>query len=345
MIELKHLCKSYVQNGQTFYALRDVNLHIRAGEIFGVVGQSGAGKSTLIRCVNLLEQPSSGEVFVNGKNMLHLPHAELLRARHRIGMIFQHFNLLSSRTVYRNIALPLELAGLKKRAIARRIIPLLEFTGLRDKAYAYPAQLSGGQKQRVAIARALAAEPKVLLSDEATSALDPQTTTAILQLLQRINRELGLTILLITHEMDVVKQICDRVALLDHGELIESGSVEQFFIHPETDLARHFIAQSLHFDLPEDLLALLQEDANDRPVIQLIFDGENIQEPLISTLSRRFKINVNILQAKIERIKQTGLGILCAELSGESEAVAQALSYIQSLPIQLKVLGYVRTNS
>ena len=225
MIKLSNISKTYTHKGKTIHALRGVDLDVQAGQIYGVVGQSGAGKSTLIRCVNLLERPTTGSVFVDGKDLTAMNDRQLLKARHDIGMIFQHFNLLSSRTVFDNIALPLELIGTRRKVIKEKVKSLLALTGLEDKARHYPAQLSGGQKQRVAIARALASDPKVLLSDEATSALDPKTTESILELLRDINAKLGLTILMITHEMEVVKKICHRVALIEGGELVESNDV------------------------------------------------------------------------------------------------------------------------
>ena len=234
MITFKNISKTFRGSGGLVHALSDVSLHVPEGCIYGVIGSSGAGKSTLIRCANLLEAPTEGEVLVAGQNLVELSSAELRKARREIGMIFQHFNLLSSRTVYQNIALPLELAGQSAAEIEKAITPLLELVGLEDKRNSYPSQLSGGQKQRVAIARALASQPKVLLCDEATSALDPQTTVSILNLLRDINKKLGLTILLITHEMDVVKSICDRVAILSQGRVIEENDVESFFLSPKT---------------------------------------------------------------------------------------------------------------
>lgn len=243
MITLQHLQKTYRHKGQDIHALRDINLHVAAGEIYGVVGQSGAGKSTLIRCVNLLERPDSGRVIVAGEDLTALDPAGLLRARHKIGMIFQHFNLLSSRTVYANIALPLELIGADKRTIAAKVQPLLALTGLEDKAGHYPAQLSGGQKQRVAIARALACEPEYILCDEATSALDPASTASILSLLKRINDTAGVTIIIITHSMDVVRQVCKSVAVLSHGKLVERGSVDEVFSNPQNETTKALLGR------------------------------------------------------------------------------------------------------
>lgn len=338
MIELKNISKHYLIHNRRVEALRDVSLHVPRGEIYGVVGQSGAGKSTLIRCVNLLERPSAGEIWVNGVQMERLSASELNLQRRKIGMIFQHFNLLANRTVYENVALSMELTGAAPQTIKHKVEALLDLIHLGDKALHYPAQLSGGQKQRVAIARALANEPDILLSDEATSALDPKTTEDILNLLQDINRQLGLTILLITHEMEVVKQICHRVALLEHGQLVESASVEQFFTQPQSDLGKRFVAQVQHFDLPEPYQKrLLTQGAH--PVIALRFQGQNVDQPLLSLLSKRFGVDVNIIQAKIEYVGQSTFGLLHAELMGER--AAEALQYVQQSPIECQVLGYL----
>jgi len=250
MIELKNVSKVFYKHKIPVSALSDISLQVSEGEIFGVIGSSGAGKSTLIRCINLLERPTSGQVIVNGQVLSALTPRRLVLARRDIGMIFQHFNLLSSRTVFANVAFPLELSHTPKTAIARRVLELLKLVGLEDKMHDYPASLSGGQKQRVAIARTLASNPKVLLCDEATSALDPETTLSILYLLKNINRQFRITILLITHEMNVVRAICDRVAVISEGKLIEQGDVKQVFSHPQTELTRRFISSALSFGLP-----------------------------------------------------------------------------------------------
>lgn len=343
MINLQNITKTYNHRGRSINALDDISLEIQRGEIFGVVGQSGAGKSTLIRCVNLLETPSSGTVSVDNRELTALSATELLQARHEMGMIFQHFNLLASRTVYQNIALPLELAGLSQTAIATKVRPLLELTGLAEKDKHYPAQLSGGQKQRVAIARALASSPKVLLSDEATSALDPKTTESILALLNNINRELGVTILMITHEMEVVKSICDRVALLEDGKLVEVADVDHFFTHPQSDLGKRFVAQSQRFELPAHITEKLVDKHEGRyPLVKLAFDGKQVDKPIISELARRFQLDVNIIQAKVEHIRTTSSGLMIAELVGNETQITQALAYLANLSLQLEVLGYVK---
>ena len=342
MIELKNLNKIFQHKGQAVpvHALRDVSLHVQKGEIYGVVGQSGAGKSTLIRCVNLLERPDSGEVIVAGQNLVALPQHRLLQARHKIGMIFQHFNLLSSRTVYENIALPLELIGASKKTIEEKVHPLLALTGLEDKAQHYPAQLSGGQKQRVAIARALASDPDVLLSDEATSALDPKTTEDILKLLKDINEKLGLTILMITHEMEVVKQICHKVALIEGGALVETAPVETFFTTPQSELGKRFVRQTQRFDLPEHYQTRLQETGA-HPVVQFTFTGDKVDEPVLSSLTKRFGVDVNIIQAKIEHIGHSNFGLLIAEIVGEHGQTEDAIAHLATLPVQSEILGYI----
>lgn len=342
MITLENITKTYSHHGRSINALDDVTLTIERGEIYGIVGQSGAGKSTLVRCINLLEIPTRGVVTVDNREITALSASELLAARHDMGMIFQHFNLLSSRTVYANVALPLELAGKSKAEIAEKVNPLLELTGLSDKDKHYPAQLSGGQKQRVAIARALSSEPQVLLSDEATSALDPKTTESILTLLQDINRQLGVTIVIITHEMDVVKAICDKVALLENGKLVEVAEVDNFFAAPQSELGRRFVSQSQRFDLPAHIADTLNTDSNGYPVVKLAFHGSHVDEPVISHLSREFNIDVNIIQAKVEHIRTTTLGLMIAELEGNSADTQRALAYLSSLPLQTEILGYVK---
>lgn len=302
MIKLTHISKVFQQGSRTITALSDVSLHVPAGQIYGVIGASGAGKSTLIRCANMLERPTSGQVLVDDQDLTTLSEGQLTRARRQIGMIFQHFNLLSSRTVYGNIALPLELDNTSRADIKKRVNELLDLVGLTDKQDAYPANLSGGQKQRVAIARALASNPKVLLCDEATSALDPATTRSILELLKDINRRLGLTILLITHEMDVVKRICDQVAVISEGKLIEKDSVSEVFSHPKTPLAQQFIQSTLHLDIPEDYAKRMSPEptVDHVPLLKLEFTGKSVDAPLISQAVRRFNIDIGILSSQMD---------------------------------------------
>lgn len=346
MIKLNHVTKTYHIDDVPIQALKGISLDVKPGEIFGVIGQSGAGKSTLIRCVNMLERPTSGSVKVDGEELTELSERKLRLARRKIGMIFQHFNLLASRTVFENIALPLELDGKKSKEIAAIVMPLLELIGLTDKKDVYPSQLSGGQKQRVAIARALANKPKVLLCDEATSALDPQTTHSILQLLKDINQRLGLTILLITHEMEVVKTICDRLAIIQHGEIVEQSEVIKFFSQPETEIARQFVRTTLKQHLPEKLQQriLPEKTTTAIPLLQISFIGESAEEPFIAHLIQRYAVDLNILQANIETIRGETVGIMVVEADGESSKVAEGIKYLQSKSINVEVIGYVERN-
>jgi D-methionine transport system ATP-binding protein len=351
MIELSNVSKTYFSNNNgsgtnAVHALKEATLTVPKGTIHGVIGLSGAGKSTLIRCVNLLERPTSGSVTVDGQEMTRLSNAALNRARHRIGMIFQHFNLLTTRTVFDNIALPLELMGQKRHTVRERVVPLLEMVGLEDKANQYPAQLSGGQKQRVAIARALASKPQVLLCDEATSALDPQTTSSILELLRDINHQLGITILLITHEMEVVKSICHRVSLISDGELVEDAEVGDFFTAPRTQLGREFLNDFLQLTPPKELIERLVDapGENTHPVVRLTFSGDAVSTPLISRLARECGVDVSILQAKVESIQERTLGLMIAELLGTPTQTQQAMTYLESHQLQVEVLGHVQRN-
>jgi D-methionine transport system ATP-binding protein len=343
MIELHQLEKTFITPKGSFTALSDINLQVGTGEIFGIIGKSGAGKSTLIRCVNLLEKPTSGKVIVAGKELTSLATPELRLARRKIGMIFQHFNLLASRNVYDNIALPLELSGYSKIQIEGAITPLLELTGLTDKKLAFPSQLSGGQKQRVAIARALASKPNVLLSDEATSALDPETTTSILQLLKNIRDTLKLTILLITHEMSVIKACCDRVAILEHGKLIEENEVGEFFSHPKTAIAKKFIQSSLPQHLPSyiEQYLLPHEQSHTHPVLRFWFMGDSATQPIISQLINQFNLRLNILQANVECIKNHTMGIMIVAIAGEKANIQAAMQHLTNLDIQTEVIGHV----
>ncbi|PLR32795.1 D-methionine ABC transporter, ATP-binding protein [Chimaeribacter californicus] len=343
MIKLSNITKVFQQGSRTIHALSDVTLHVPAGQIYGVIGASGAGKSTLIRCVNLLERPTSGQVLVDGTDLTTLSESQLVRARRQIGMIFQHFNLLSSRTVSGNVALPLELDNQPAAEIKRRVAELLELVGLSDKHDSYPANLSGGQKQRVAIARALASNPKVLLCDEATSALDPATTRAILELLKDINRRLGLTILLITHEMDVVKRICDQVAVISGGKLIEQDKVSEMFSHPKTPLAQAFIQSTLHLDIPDDYAErMIPEPASGRvPLLRLEFTGQSVDAPLLSEAVRRFNINNNIISAQMDYAGGVKFGIMLTELHGDEPSTLAAIQFLKEHHVKVEVLGYV----
>lgn len=343
MIEINRVNKVFYQGAKEIHALRDINLTIEQGTIFGVIGSSGAGKSTLIRCVNLLERPTSGHVIVDGTDLTQLSNQQLTQARRKIGMIFQHFNLLSSRTVFDNVALPLELAGTSKAAIKTKVDELLELVGLADKSESYPSNLSGGQKQRVAIARALASDPKVLLCDEATSALDPATTQSILTLLKEINRKLNLTILLITHEMDVVKSICSEVAIIGGGELVEKGPVGDIFAHPKTELAREFIRSTLDLSIPEDYRARMVESRvdNSYPLIRLEFTGASVDAPLISQVAREFNIDISILSSDMDYAGGVKFGLMLAEFFGTEQAAEQAINFLRDHKVNVEVLGYV----
>ena len=283
MIKLDHITQTYkTPEGREFKALDDVSIEIRPGEIFGIIGRSGAGKSTLVRCINLLNRPSEGTVTVDGKNLTELSEDELRESRRSIGMIFQHFNLLSSRTVYDNVALPLELVGTPKNVIREKVEPLLKLVGLTEHAHKYPSQLSGGQKQRVGIARALTNDPKVLLSDEATSALDPETTVATLALLKRINKELGLTIVMITHEMQVVKQICERVVVMNYGKIVEQGKVVDIFMSPQHETTKALIGNVMARDMPASILDRFRKARENHPnsdavyLLRLAFSGNEV---------------------------------------------------------------------
>ncbi|HBK46281.1 MAG TPA: methionine ABC transporter ATP-binding protein [Xanthomonadaceae bacterium] len=321
MIQFQRLHKSYSVAGREVVALHPLDLEIRAGEVFGIIGHSGAGKSTLIRLINRLEEASGGRLLVDGEDATALDRDGLRALRRRIGMIFQHFNLLSSRTVAGNVAFPLELAGTARAEIDARVAELLDTVGLRAHADKYPAQLSGGQKQRVGIARALATGPRILLCDEATSALDPQTTASVLALLAKINRELGLTIVLITHEMDVIRRVCDRVAVLDAGYLVESGPVTEVFLHPQHPTTRRFVSEAEHVDegeLHKDF------DAVAGRIVRLTFLGGDTYQPLLGRIARDTGVDYNILSGRIDRIKDTPYGQLTIALSGGDVAAAQA---------------------
>ena len=343
MIQLKNISKQFDVKGKKITALDNVNLEVPKGTIYGVIGASGAGKSTLIRCVNLLERPTIGQVIVDGKDLTTLSEKELNLARRKISMIFQHFNLLSSRTVFENVALSLELNHTPKEQIHQKVNELLELVGLSDKHDVYPSNLSGGQKQRVAIARALANDPQVLLCDEATSALDPATTQSILQLLKDFNKRLGLTILLITHEMEVVKRICDRVAVIDKGQLVESGSVSEIFSNPKTELAQRFIQSTFHIELPQEYMDQLSpnQTPTSKPIIKFEFTGRSVDAPLLSHASKKFGIDFSILMSQIDYAGGVKFGFVIAEVEGNHDAISEARFYLIDNNVKVEVLGYV----
>lgn len=343
MIKLSGIEKIYSTHKASVTALKNIHLEVKAGEIFGVIGKSGAGKSTLIRCVNLLERPDKGSVIVDGKKLTLLSENALRQARRNIGMIFQHFNLLSSKTVFENIALPMRLAGISEQEIKKRVLSLLDLTHIADKQHQYPKQLSGGQKQRVAIARALASEPKVLLCDEATSALDPQTTRTILSLLKEINQRLGLTILLITHEMEVVKQICNRVALLEQGQLVEEADILKFLTTPKTMQGKNFVnalmRQELSPVIKNRLISAPKPHA--LPIVKITFHGVAAAEPIIFHLIENIRLEINILQAQIELIKNETIGTMIIEINDKKNGLEEGLTYLKNKGLQVEVIGYV----
>ncbi len=322
MIELKHITKRFPTAEGEFTALNDVSLTIGDGDIFGIVGMSGAGKSTLVRCLNLLERPSQGQVIIDGEDLCAMSQKELTLRRRSISMIFQHFNLLMQRTCLDNICFPMEIAGKKGPEVKKRARELLDIVGLPDKADAYPAQLSGGQKQRIAIARALASDPKILLCDEATSALDPKTTRDILRLIQDINRRLGITVVIITHEMGVIEEICSHVAILDHGVLQETGTVEEVFSNPKTEAGRRLV-------YPDGVIIDQLPAAN---VIRIAFNGSSSYEPLIASLAMDCQVKVNILGADTRNVDGKAFGTMLLGLPENAEERERAIQYIKNQP-------------
>lgn len=337
MIELRDVSKQYRINNQVVTAVNRVSLTVKGGEIFAVMGKSGAGKSSLLRCVNLLERPDKGSVLINGTDLMQLSKPALRQQRQKIGMIFQHFNLLTSRDAFANIALPLALMGMDKARVATRVMELLALVNLTEHRHHYPDQLSGGQKQRVAIARALASHPDILLCDEATSALDPEATASILQLLRAINQKLGLTILLITHELDVIKRIGDRALVLDKGRVVEQGATLDLFLKPKHAITQRLVQKNLHLDFSKETMQSPSASGLASRWVQLTFIGEDGNRPIISELAKHFSISVNIKHAEIEKIKQQSIGFSICELMGEEENLLQAIAFIKTTSIQLKV--------
>lgn len=346
MISLQHIDVVFEQDKKLITAVDDVSLEIEAGDIFGIIGYSGAGKSTLVRTMNLLQRPTNhGKVFVNGVELTALSASDLRHARKKIGMIFQHFNLMTTLSVFENVAFPLKHASLSKEALHEKVMNLLHLVGLSDKAHTYPRQLSGGQKQRVAIARALANDPSVLLCDEATSALDPKTTDSILELLKELNEKLGITIVLITHEMQVVKQICDKVAIMEDGKLIESGTILKIFTEPQEELTKQFIDTATHVNKGiqtvlhhEKLLNLKDGDI----LVKLTFVGESTGQPLITRLSSDYQVAASILYGNVEIIQETPYGTLLVALSGEGHRIDEALQYIDKTGTKAEVIEDLR---
>lgn len=341
MIKLEHINKTFEIGGKTVQAVKDVSLKIRQGEIFGIIGFSGAGKSTLVRCINLLEKPQSGRITIDNEDITNYSGLKLRQLRQKIGMIFQHFNLMPSRTVFENIELPLKLTALSGENRARKVNELLELVGLTDKAQNYPSQLSGGQKQRVAIARALANDPKVLLCDEATSALDPQTTHSILQLLKEVNARLALTIVVITHQMEVIKEICDRVAVMQNGQVVEKGNIVDIFSNPQASITKSFIQAADNFETFNDLIRLNSSITGihpDQPVWFLTYRGSVAGEPLMSELYRRFEVKANIIYGNIDYFKECIVGKLGVAIEGEAEKIAQAKAFLIEQKVRVEVL-------
>ncbi len=337
MIRLEHVSKTFATKSGDVHAVRDVSVHIAEGEIYGIIGFSGAGKSTLVRCINLLERPQSGKVIVDGKDLLALNAAQLRETRRKIGMIFQHFNLMRSRTVAQNVAFPLHKSGLSKAQISAKVKDLLALVDLSDKADVYPSQLSGGQKQRVAIARALANDPKVLLCDEATSALDPQTTRSILRLIRDINRKLNLTVVLITHEMAVVREICERAAVMEDGHIVEEGNIVDLFTHPQADVTRSFIATASTNGHIADLIEAGTLQAGEM-MVSLKYDAASASRPLISQISRDLGIDCNIIQGNIEIVGNVPVGSLIVTMKGDAFARQAALAQLEGSGVETEVI-------
>ncbi|HFD7559101.1 TPA: methionine ABC transporter ATP-binding protein [Providencia rettgeri] len=326
MITFQNIQKVYEKDGQSLVALQDINLHINKGDIFGFIGYSGAGKSSLIRLVNQLEKPTSGAVIINGQNIAEHTPAETRSHKKSIGMIFQHFNLLETKTVAQNIAMPLVLSGIDKQEITQRVDSILEYVELSDKKNQYPGQLSGGQKQRVGIARALINNPQILLCDEATSALDPQTTRSILQLLKKINQEQHITILLVTHEMEVIEQICNRVAVMESGKIVEEGTVLDIFANPHQDTTRKFVGTVLNEEIPERVLHNLEHQQD---VYRLEFLGTSAQQPVVNELILKEIVKINILFANMKEISGVVLGSMFVQFIGDKEKMDEAVSFLR----------------
>ncbi|HIY02504.1 MAG TPA: ATP-binding cassette domain-containing protein [Candidatus Blautia faecipullorum] len=329
IIQVEHLCKSFSGRGGAVEAAKDISFCIEKGDIFGIIGLSGAGKSTLVRCLNLLERPTSGTVRVHGKSLTELSEKELRKERQKIGMIFQHFNLLMQRTALDNICFPMEIAGVKKREARKKAMEYLKIVGLEDKAQSYPAQLSGGQKQRVAIARVLASDPDILLCDEATSALDPQTTKSILGLLKEINQNYSITIVVITHEMSVVQEICNKVAVLDSGDLAETGTVEELFRNPRTEAARKLVFSGRN----------QIKEMNGKRLIRVTFENKSSFEPVIGNLVLEFRTPVNILYADTKNINGQAEGEMILQLPEDSETADKMIQYLKNIRMGVEELS------
>lgn len=328
MIEFENVSKVFQGKDSDVEALKNVNLKIESGDIYGIIGFSGAGKSTLIRTINALEKPTEGRVLIDGEDINRLPEAELRKKRKKIGMIFQQFNLLDSKSVYDNVALPLKLNKVGKAQIKEKVEEVLKIVELSDKKNAYPGQLSGGQKQRVGIARALVSDPSILLSDEATSALDPKTTTEILKLLKRINRELGITIVLITHEMNVIQKICNHVAVMENGVVVERGDVIDIFSAPQQHITKNFVSSIIHDQVPELLVEGIRKETRNNEILKLKFLDSDSTESVLSLVNKNFEVETNILFANISEIQERVLGIIIVQILGSAEEIEKSKQFI-----------------
>lgn len=343
MIELIDVSKSFPSSNGKVNAVKDVNINIKKSEVFGIIGYSGAGKSTLVRCINLLERPTTGKVLIEGVDLVPLKERELRLKRQKMGMIFQQFNLLSSRTVFENVAFPLRYKGLKEKEIEEKVISLLDLVGIRDKAYDYPSQLSGGQKQRVAIGRALANDPDVLLCDEATSALDPQTTKSILKLLKDLNEKLGITIVIITHEMNVIKEICHRVAVMEDGYVVELNDVVSIFLNPKSRITKDFINATSNLSGIEELLKhkpQFLELKEDQLLCKLDFYGDSTKEAIISNISKKYDVEASIIFGNLEIISETILGSLIIIITGSERKQKSIIEYLNTKEIKVEVIEH-----
>ncbi len=338
MITLQNVVKDYVARKNRVRAVDDVSLEIADGEIFGVVGYSGAGKSSLIRMFNGLELPTAGDVIVDNKKISQIRGRELRKARQKIGMIFQHFNLLWSRTVFENIAFPLEIAGVKRAERKERVQELVQLVGLSGKENAYPSELSGGQKQRVGIARALANDPDVLLCDEATSALDPQTTDEVLDLLLDINKRLNLTIIVITHEMHVIRKICNRVAVMEAGKVVELGDVLEVFKHPKQNVTKRFIEQVTESDETEELIHLLLTNYSEGKLVKLLFMSENATQPVISQVAQKYEVDLNVLHGSLTQTQNGAYGTLYVQIQGTDEEIEKTIESLRAAKVETEVI-------
>ena len=347
MIKFENVSKQYERNGITTQALQNINLTIQKGDIYGIIGYSGAGKSTLVRLINFLEKPTQGNVIIQNQSLNQLSNPQLRQVRRKIGMIFQHFNLLESKTVYENIAIPLVLIKKDKQAIKQKVYELLEFVGLSDKAHSYPKELSGGQKQRIGIARALANDPDILLCDEATSALDPQTTQSILELIKKINDQYKITVVLITHEMHVIEQVCHKVAVMEKGKIIEHGNVLDVFGHPKHKTTQNFVSSVINDQIPAGVVENLLEiegDKNNIKLFKLEFLGRSASEPVMNSLILQQKVVVNILFAHMSEIEKTVLGSMFVQLKGSDSNIEQSVQFLREHGVNVTEIQHWENN-